>query len=104
MKELRKSVSVALFFFGGILPEDGRKESSKTSPLVAAHLNWFLVRIFPAVVFPDIHDSWVLCYENICITKGLASVTMRTFRERFIKIAALVKEIKTKIKVEFLKS
>jgi len=31
---------------------------------------------------------------------GLASVTMKTFRERFIKIAAHVRELKTKITVE----
>jgi hypothetical protein len=34
-------------------------------------------------------------------TKGLGSVTMKTFRERIIKIAAQVTELKTKIKVEF---
>ena len=39
--------------------------------------------------------------ERMLKTKGLASVTMKTLRERFIKIAAQVKELKTKIKVEF---
>jgi hypothetical protein len=39
--------------------------------------------------------------ERMLKSKGLASVTMKTFRERFIKIAAQVKELKTKIKVEF---
>jgi hypothetical protein len=38
--------------------------------------------------------------ERMLKSKGLASVTMKTFRERFIKIAAQVKELKTKIKVE----
>ena len=39
--------------------------------------------------------------ENMLKTKGLAAVTMKTLRERFIKIAAQVRELKTKIKVEF---
>jgi len=39
--------------------------------------------------------------ENMLKTKGMASVTMKTLRERFIKIAAKVREMKTKIKVEF---
>jgi hypothetical protein len=39
--------------------------------------------------------------ENMLKTKGLAAVTMKTLRERFIKIAAQVREMKTKIKVEF---
>ena len=39
--------------------------------------------------------------ERMLKTKGLASVTMKTLRERFIKIAAQVRELKTKIKVEF---
>ncbi|MEI8226475.1 MAG: IS1380 family transposase [Bacteroidota bacterium] len=39
--------------------------------------------------------------ENMLKTKGMASVTMKTLRERFIKIAAQVREMKTKIKVEF---
>jgi hypothetical protein len=39
--------------------------------------------------------------EQLLKTKGLASVTMKTLRERFIKIAAQVRELKTKIKVEF---
>jgi hypothetical protein len=39
--------------------------------------------------------------ENMLKTKGLALVTMKTLRERFIKIAAQVRELKTKIKVEF---
>ena len=38
--------------------------------------------------------------ERLLKSKGLASVTMKTRRERFIKIAAHVKELKTKIKVE----
>jgi hypothetical protein len=39
--------------------------------------------------------------ENMLKKKGMASVTMKTLRERFIKIAAQVREMKTKIKVEF---
>ena len=39
--------------------------------------------------------------ENMLKTKGLAAVTMKTLRERFIKIAAQVRELKTKIKVEY---
>ena len=39
--------------------------------------------------------------ENMLKKKGLAAVTMKTLRERFIKIAAQVRELKTKIKVEF---
>lgn len=39
--------------------------------------------------------------ENLLKTKDLATVTMKTLRERFIKIAAQVREMKTKIKVEF---
>jgi len=39
--------------------------------------------------------------ENLLKKKGLAAVTMKTLRERFIKIAAQVREMKTKIKVEF---
>jgi hypothetical protein len=38
--------------------------------------------------------------KRLLKSKGLASVTMKTLRERFIKIAAHVKELKTKIKVE----
>ncbi len=48
--------------------------------------------------------AYVLGYnlqEKMLKTKGLSSVTMKTLRERFIKIAAQVKELKTKIKVEF---
>lgn len=39
--------------------------------------------------------------ENMLKKKGLAAVTIKTLRERFIKIAAQVRELKTKIKVEF---
>ncbi len=39
--------------------------------------------------------------EKMLKTKGLSAVTMKTLRERFIKIAAQVRELKTKIKVEF---
>jgi hypothetical protein len=39
--------------------------------------------------------------ENMLKTKGLAAVTMKTLCERFIKISAQVRELKTKIKVEF---
>jgi hypothetical protein len=39
--------------------------------------------------------------EQLLKAKGLTSVTMKTLRERFIKIAAQVRELKTKIKVEF---
>jgi hypothetical protein len=39
--------------------------------------------------------------EKLLKAKGLAAVTMKTLRERFIKIAAQVRELKTKIKVEF---
>ena len=39
--------------------------------------------------------------ERMLKTNGLAPVTMKTLRERFIKIAAQVRELKTKIKVEF---
>jgi hypothetical protein len=39
--------------------------------------------------------------ENMLKTKDLAAVTMKTLRERFIKIAAQVREMKTKIIVEF---
>jgi len=38
--------------------------------------------------------------QNILKCNNLASVTMKTFRERFIKIAAQVRELKTKITVE----
>jgi len=38
---------------------------------------------------------------NLLKKNCLASVTMKTFRERFIKIAAQVRELKTKISVEF---
>ena len=41
------------------------------------------------------------CYMPLHIYEGLASVTMKTLRERFIKIAAQVRELKTKIKVKF---
>ena len=37
---------------------------------------------------------------NVLKHNGLASVTMKTFRERFIKMAAQVRELKTKITVE----
>ena len=39
--------------------------------------------------------------ERILKNKGLFTITMKTMRERFIKIAAQVRELKTKIKVEF---
>jgi hypothetical protein len=39
--------------------------------------------------------------ENMLKKKGLAAITMKTLRERIIKIAAQVRELKTKIKVEF---
>jgi len=39
--------------------------------------------------------------ENILQSNNLGAVTMKTFRERFIKIAAQVRELKTKITVEF---
>ena len=39
--------------------------------------------------------------DKMLKVKGLPSVTMKTLRERFIKIAAQVRELKTKIKVEF---
>jgi hypothetical protein len=39
--------------------------------------------------------------ENMLKGKGLAGVTIKTLRERFIKIAAQVREMKTKVKVEF---
>lgn len=39
--------------------------------------------------------------EKMLLAKGLAKVTMKTLRERFIKIAAQVREMKTKVKVEF---
>lgn len=38
--------------------------------------------------------------QNVLKCNGLASVTVKTFRERFIKIAAHVRELKTKISVE----
>lgn len=39
--------------------------------------------------------------ENLLKAKGLAAVTMKTLRERVIKIATQAREMKTKIKVEF---
>jgi hypothetical protein len=39
--------------------------------------------------------------QKLLKAKGLAAVTMKTLRERFIKIAAQVRELKTKVKVEF---
>jgi hypothetical protein len=38
--------------------------------------------------------------QNVLKCNNLAAVTIKTFRERFIKIAALVRELKTKITVE----
>jgi len=37
---------------------------------------------------------------NLLKKNCIASVTMKTFRERFIKIAAQVRELKTKITLE----
>jgi hypothetical protein len=38
--------------------------------------------------------------QNVLACNNLASVTIKTFRERFIKIAAHVRELKTKVSVE----
>lgn len=38
--------------------------------------------------------------QNVLACNDLAAVTIKTFRERFIKIAAHVRELKTKISVE----
>jgi hypothetical protein len=42
--------------------------------------------------------------QNVLKSNDLAAVTIKTFRERFIKIAAHVRELKTKITVELPKS
>ena len=67
-----------------------------------------IVKAISNCMVDDRHQSYVqhsfeestLQEERLLKSKGLASVTMKTRRERFIKIAAHVKELKTKIKVE----
>jgi hypothetical protein len=39
--------------------------------------------------------------EKMLTVEGMAKSTIKTLRERYIKIAAQVREMKTKIKVEF---
>jgi hypothetical protein len=39
--------------------------------------------------------------EKMLPVEGMAKATMKTLRERYIKIAAQVREMKTKVKVEF---